>query len=109
LVLAYRDPVAIAKKLFEVSKELSKENPLAKIKGALMGGRFLKPQEVQALAELPPREVLLSKLMGTLAGSFDELYLSPQGYAPKTCAHPKGNRRKEKIPIRRCKDASTYH
>jgi large subunit ribosomal protein L10 len=66
LVFAYRDPVVIAKKIFEVSQELNKENPLARIKGALMGGRFLKPQEVQALAELPPREVLLSKLMGTL-------------------------------------------
>jgi large subunit ribosomal protein L10 len=66
LVFAYKDPVAIAKKIFEVSKELSKENPLAKIKGGFMEGRFLKPQEVQVIAELPPREVLLSKLMGTL-------------------------------------------
>ncbi|WP_448588196.1 50S ribosomal protein L10 [Thermocrinis sp.] len=66
LVFAYGDPVAVAKRIFEVSKELNKDNPTASIKGALMSGKFLKPQDVQALAELPPMEVLVSKLMGTL-------------------------------------------
>jgi len=66
LVFAYSDPVVVAKKVFEVSKELNKENPVASIKGGFMSGRFLKPQDIQALAELPPMEVLISKLMGTL-------------------------------------------
>ncbi|WP_448583690.1 50S ribosomal protein L10 [Thermocrinis sp.] len=66
LVFAYGDSVVVAKKIFEVSKELNKENPLASIKGGFMSGKFLKPQEIQALAELPPMDVLISKLMGTL-------------------------------------------
>jgi len=76
LVFAYRDPVVVAKKIFEVSKELNKNDPIASIKGALMQGRFLKPQDVQALAELPPREVLISKLMGTLQAPLMNLILA---------------------------------
>jgi len=76
LVFAYGDPVVVAKKIFEVSKELNKENPIASIKGGFMSGRFLKPQEVQALAELPPIDVLISKLIGTLQAPLINLILA---------------------------------
>ncbi|MFN3813791.1 MAG: 50S ribosomal protein L10 [Aquificaceae bacterium] len=66
LVFAYKDPVLIAKKVYEYTKELNKDNPIEKIKGGLIQGRFLKPVDVQTLAELPPAEVLISKLMGTI-------------------------------------------
>ncbi len=66
LVFAYADPVAVAKIIYDLGKELNKDNPLEKIKGAYMQGRFLRPAEVQALAELPPKEVLISKLMGVI-------------------------------------------
>lgn len=66
LIFAYADPVSVSKIIYEVGKELNKDNPLEKIKGAYMQGRFLKSSEVQVLAELPPKEVLISKLMGTL-------------------------------------------
>ncbi|SHK32348.1 50S ribosomal protein L10 [Thermocrinis minervae] len=66
LVFAYQDPAAVAKKIFEFSKELNKDNPLARIRGGYMEGRFLKPSDVQMIAELPPKEVLVAKLMGAL-------------------------------------------
>ncbi len=76
LVFAYSDPVAAAKTLYEFGKELNKDNPLEKIKGAYMQGRFLKPADVQALAELPPKEVLISKLMGVLQAPITNLVLA---------------------------------
>ncbi len=73
---AYGDPVKVAKILFDFMKELDKEKPLSKIKGAYMQGRFLKPVEVQALAELPPKEVLVSKLMGAIQGPIYALVMA---------------------------------
>ncbi len=66
LAFAYGDPVRVAKLLYDFMKELDKEKPLSRVKGAYMQGRFLKPTDVQALAELPPKEVLVSKLMGAI-------------------------------------------
>ncbi|MFN7065433.1 MAG: 50S ribosomal protein L10 [Aquificaceae bacterium] len=76
LVFAYSDPVKVAKLVFEFSKEVDKDKPLSKIKGAYMQGRFLKPVEVQALAELPPKEVLISKLMGAIQGPIYALLIA---------------------------------
>lgn len=66
VVFSYGDPVLIAKKIYDFGKELNKDNPLEKVKGGYMQGRFLMPADVQSLAELPPVEVLVSKLMGIL-------------------------------------------
>lgn len=66
IIFSYRDPVLLAKKVYEFAKEINKDNPLEKIKGGYMQGRCLKPADIQSLAELPPMEVLISKLMGTL-------------------------------------------
>ena len=76
LFFAYGDPVRIAKIVFDFVKEIDKEKPLSKIKGGFMQGRFLKPAEVQALAELPPKEVLISKLMGAIQGPIYALVMA---------------------------------
>ena len=76
LAFAYGDPVKVAKTLFEFMKEIDKDKPLSKIKGAYMQGRFLKPAEVQALAELPPKEVLVSRLMGAIQGPIYALVMA---------------------------------
>lgn len=52
---------AVAKAL----AELAKEERLS-IKGALMGTSVLSSTEVHALASLPPREVLLAQVLGTV-------------------------------------------
>jgi large subunit ribosomal protein L10 len=52
---------AVAKALAEVAKESS-----LTIKGGLMGTSILSSAEVQALASLPPREILLAQVLGTV-------------------------------------------
>ncbi len=57
-----KDLTKIARKLVDYSKEVG----LPQIKGALIGTRVLKPEEVEFLANLPSREELLGKLVGNL-------------------------------------------
>ena len=62
LTFAAADAAATAKAL----KEFSKTNPLLVIKGGVMGGVALSAKDVEALADLPPREVLLAQLAGAI-------------------------------------------
>lgn len=57
-----RDPVATAK----VLHEFAKNNDKFVIKAGAMAGTVLSSKDVVALASLPSRDELLSKLMGTL-------------------------------------------
>jgi len=61
---SFGDPTATAKALLGLKRELE---PLI-IKGGLMQGRMLTPEQVQALAELPSREVVLAQVLGSLQG-----------------------------------------
>jgi large subunit ribosomal protein L10 len=54
------DSAGVAKTL----RDAAKANPLLIIKGGTMDGRVLTPKDVDALAELPSRDVLLSMLAG---------------------------------------------
>lgn len=56
------DPVAAAK----VMHEFSKSNEKFVIKAGAMGGNLMSLDDVKALASLPSREELLSKLLGTM-------------------------------------------
>ncbi len=56
------DPVAAAK----VLHEFSKDNEKFVIKAGAMGENVMSFEDVKALAALPSREELLSKLMGTM-------------------------------------------
>ncbi len=55
----------IAKRLMDFARENS--DRLA-IKGAIVGDSYLDADGVKALAELPPREILLAQLLGTVQG-----------------------------------------
>jgi len=46
--------------------EAAKKNPLFIVKSGLVEGKVIGTEGVQALASLPPREVLLAQLLGTL-------------------------------------------
>lgn len=59
---AGKDPVAVAK----VFSEFSKGNEKFVVKAGAMGGRVILREEIDALAKLPTREVLLAMLMGTM-------------------------------------------
>ncbi|MCZ7527584.1 MAG: 50S ribosomal protein L10 [Acidimicrobiia bacterium] len=54
------DAVVAAKAL----REFGRANPALVVKGGLLGERFLSPAEVDALAQVEPREVLLARMAG---------------------------------------------
>jgi len=54
------DIAAVAKSL----RDVAKANPLLVLKGGAMGGKVLSARDIEALAELPSREVLLAQLAG---------------------------------------------
>jgi large subunit ribosomal protein L10 len=56
------DPVVSAKALVNFNKA----NPNMKIKCAILAGRVVEGARVQAIATLPPREVLLAQLLGQM-------------------------------------------
>jgi len=62
VAIGYGDPAIPAK----IIKKFNKTNEKLKIKAGALGKRFLDMDGVVALAELPPREQLLGKLLGTL-------------------------------------------
>ncbi|MFQ5532907.1 MAG: 50S ribosomal protein L10 [Candidatus Methylomirabilales bacterium] len=62
MALSHGDLVAAAKILTTYSKKV----PVLQIKAGLVDGRILPKEEVVALAELPPREVLVGRLMGLM-------------------------------------------
>jgi large subunit ribosomal protein L10 len=52
----------VAKALADAAKELD----LLRIKGGFVGGSLLDTAQVKAIADLPPREVLLAQVLGTI-------------------------------------------
>lgn len=62
------DPVEAAKGL----RKFSKENPALVIKGGYMDGKVLSAEEVNKLADLESREVLLAKLAGAMNASMQQ-------------------------------------
>ena len=54
------DAAAAAKAL----RDFGKANEALVLKGGLLGGKVLEPRELEALAELPSREVLLAQIAG---------------------------------------------
>jgi len=62
VAISFGDPAVPAK----IIKKFSKTNEKFKVKAGVLGMRLLGPDQVSALADLPPREELLAKLLGTL-------------------------------------------
>jgi large subunit ribosomal protein L10 len=62
LVLAGTDPVAAAKVLSDFAREFEKPT----IKGGLVDGRTVTPDQVKRLAALPSKQQLLGQLAGTM-------------------------------------------
>jgi large subunit ribosomal protein L10 len=63
------DISAVAKAL----RDFARNNPLLVIKGGLADGSLLSASDLEALADLPPREVLLARLAGALAAPMQQL------------------------------------
>lgn len=62
------DAAAAAKGL----KEFAKDNPLLVIKGGVLEGKAITVAQVEKMADLEPREVLLSKMAGAMKGNLSK-------------------------------------
>jgi len=71
LIMAFAkdDPAAIARTVMNFANE-AKE---FRVKGGLLGDRLIDADGVKALAELPPRPIILAGLLGTLQGPLSQL------------------------------------
>jgi large subunit ribosomal protein L10 len=64
MIYSYKDPVGVAKVLAGVAKEM----PKLKVKLGLLGSQYLTPADVVNLATIPPKDVLVAKLLGLMKG-----------------------------------------
>ena len=71
LAFGYEDVAEAAKTLNQYIK--STALPL-EIKGGLLGDRVLPPEEIMSLANLPPRAVVISRLIGQLQAPIRSLH-----------------------------------
>lgn len=62
LVIAYKDPIEIAK----VLNKFVKDHPSLKIRGFVIQGKEFEASAIEELVKLPPKEVLLAQVLGTL-------------------------------------------
>jgi len=79
VAFAYGDPAAAAK----VISNYAKDHEALKIKDSLLGTKLLQSAEVNQLADLPSKEVLLAQLLGVLAGP-------ARGFVSVLAAVPRG-------------------
>ena len=63
--MAYDDPTAVAKVLRDFSKE--KTNKAFILKGGILGKSVLNVSALEALADMPPREVVIGQVVRTIA------------------------------------------
>lgn len=62
IAFSYKDAAAAAKLLMQFSKD----QPNLKIMGGALGAKAIGLNEIKGLAELPPRDVLLAKMLGSM-------------------------------------------
>ena len=63
------DPVEVARAL----RDYARANPALVVKGGVLGASALSAEETRALADVPPRPVLLARLAGGLAAPLQQL------------------------------------
>ena len=75
IAVAPEDPVAVAKILVEFSKE----HKALEIKAGVLDGKMISVDNIKALAELPSKEVLLAKMLGSMQAPISGLANVLQG------------------------------
>jgi large subunit ribosomal protein L10 len=72
LIINYtkKDPISLAKKINEIisyfKKEKNIKEDIPEIAFGILNGKLISAEEVKKLANLPPKEVLLAQLLGTM-------------------------------------------
>jgi large subunit ribosomal protein L10 len=88
------DPVEAAKAL----RAFAKTNPVLKIKGGVFEGRAITADEVNKIADLESREVLLAKLAGAMKGNLTKaagLFQAPLSQVARRAAALQEKREKD--------------
>ncbi|MBI5644271.1 MAG: 50S ribosomal protein L10 [Deltaproteobacteria bacterium] len=62
IAISYKDAAAAAKAL----TQFAKEQPKLKLKIGTLGSKIISLNEIIGLAELPPREVLIGRMLGSM-------------------------------------------
>lgn len=75
--IAFRDPVAVAKVVVDYIAK-NRTTPL-KIKGGVVGGTYYGPEQIDALSKVPPRDVLISQMLGAFNAPISGLVYTLQG------------------------------
>ncbi len=70
IAFVYDDPATATRALQDYIR--AARSPL-RIKGGVLGQQRLSPEEISQIAELPPKEVLQGRLVGTVAGPLSSL------------------------------------
>ncbi len=78
-LFSYEDPIATAK----VLKDFFKKYNLPTIKFGIFEGNIVDDKTVERLADIPPKEVLLGKLVGLLASPYSKLVWTLNGNIQK--------------------------
>ena len=60
VAVSHGDPISLAK----ILSDFQKTQPLFEIKGGVIEGRVIPPEEVKALASMPSREVIFTQILG---------------------------------------------
>jgi large subunit ribosomal protein L10 len=79
LALGFDDPVAAAKAVSDFAKEKRKVE--IQIRGGVLEGKALSSDSVKSLASMPSKEVLLSRMLGSLQAPPQKLASSLSGVA----------------------------
>ncbi len=69
IAFAFDDPIATAKKIIEYAQK----NEKLKVKSGIVDGKLCTFDELKAISQLPPREVLLSMLAGAFQAPLSKL------------------------------------
>lgn len=75
VAIDYGDPARVAKEVLAFSRK----NEKLKVMGGVLEGEFCDPARLKAFSELPPRDVLLGMMAGTMqapAGKFAQLLVA---------------------------------
>lgn len=62
VAFVHNEPVAPAKALMDFIRE----HKIPRVKGGLVEGKTYGPEQIQALSKIPPKEILVSQLLGSV-------------------------------------------
>lgn len=79
IAFGYHDPVTPAK----ILNDFAKDHKKLELKAGVVEGKYCNLEEIKAIAEIPPREVLLAKLLGSIKSPLSNLAYLLQAIADK--------------------------